>query len=87
MQEKKIPEDWRDADIVPIFKGGSKFLPKNYRPVNLTYSSLKIMEGYMRDELDEHVERNQLLSNSQYGFRRGRSCQTNLIEFMNKLTK
>ena len=87
MEEKKIPEDWRDADIVPIYKGGSKFLPKSYRPVNLTYSSLKLMESVVRDDLDEHTDRHDLLSDSQHGFRKGRSCQTNLLEFMNQLTK
>ena len=37
MSEGKIPEDWRRANIVPIFKAGSRNRPENFsRPVSLT---------------------------------------------------
>ena len=28
-----VPEDWRTADIAPIFKKGQKYVAANYRPV------------------------------------------------------
>ena len=87
LEEKKIPDEWRDSYVVPIFKGGSKFGPKNYRPVNLTISIMKVKEAMDREEIVGHIERHELLSMSQHGFLRGRSCVTNLIEFQNKLTK
>ena len=87
LEERKIPEEWRDSHVVPIFKGGSKFMPKNYRPVNLTISIMKIKEAIDRQEIVQHIERYELLSVSQHGFWSGRSCVTNLIEFQDKLTK
>ncbi|XP_077149043.1 P2X purinoceptor 4 isoform X1 [Ranitomeya variabilis] len=32
----EVPEDWRRANVVPIFKQGKKVDPGNYRPVSLT---------------------------------------------------
>ena len=32
----QIPEDWKNANIVPIFKKGDRSKPSNYRPVSLT---------------------------------------------------
>ena len=36
MKEGRIPEDWRLANVTPIFKKGKKGEPGNYRPVSLT---------------------------------------------------
>ena len=87
MDEKRIPEEWRDSLVVPIYKGGSKCLPKNYRPVNLTVTCMKLKERIDREEIVAHIDRHELMSDSQHGFCKGRSCVTNLIEFQNRLTK
>jgi hypothetical protein len=35
MAEGTVPEDWRQANITPIFKKGKKSSPSNYRPISL----------------------------------------------------
>ena len=40
----KIPTDLKRAIITPIYKGGSRNLPKNYSPVALTSHLIKILE-------------------------------------------
>ena len=72
--------------VVPIFKGGSKSMPKSYRLVNLTITIMKLKEMIDREEMVSHIERHELLSASQHGFWKGRSCVTNLIEFQNQLS-
>jgi hypothetical protein len=39
-----VPDDWREANVTPIFKKGSNSTPANYRPVSLTSISCKILE-------------------------------------------
>jgi hypothetical protein len=39
-----IPEDWKNANIVPIFKKWDRSKPSNYRPVSLTSVASKILE-------------------------------------------
>ena len=36
LDEETVPRDWKEANIVPIFKGGQRSATSNYRPVSLT---------------------------------------------------
>ena len=86
LDEGVVPEDWKEANVTPIFKKGSKSLPGNYRPVSLTAVACKLMESLIRDDITQHLEANKLIKNSQHGFMKGRSCATNLLEFLEKAT-
>ena len=81
-----VPLDWKKAKVIPIFKKGSKGKACNYRPVSLTSVVCKLMESIIRDSITDHLVRNRLINNSQHGFTKDRSCQTNLIEFMDFVT-
>jgi Reverse transcriptase (RNA-dependent DNA polymerase)/Endonuclease-reverse transcriptase len=83
----EVPADWKRANVTPIFKKGSKAEPGNYRPVSLTTISCKILETIIRDDIVDHLVDNNLLEKSQHGFVPGRSCATNLIEFLDKVTE
>ena len=83
----QVPEDWRRANVVPIYKAGDRGKAKNYRPVSLTCQLCKIFEKLVRDELVEHLEGNGLLKGTQHGFRKGRSCLTNLLSFLERVTE
>ena len=86
LDEGSVPDDWRNANISPIYKKGGKALTANYRPVSLTSQISKLCESLVRDVLVEHLEKNNLIHDSQHGFRRGRSCLSNLLEFLDKVT-
>jgi len=73
--------------MVPIFKKGQKKDPANYRPVSLTSIPCKMMESIVKEEIMDHLTRHHLLKDSQHGFLPGRSCATNLIVTMDKITK
>ena len=76
-----VPCDWREAEVTPIFKKGDTSQPSNYRPISLTSIVGKLMESMMVDKITCFLESNLLLRGSQHGFRRHRSCLTNLVEF------
>ncbi|KAK4831226.1 hypothetical protein QYF61_016324 [Mycteria americana] len=75
----EVPVDWRLANVTPIFKKGQKEDPGNYRPVSLTSVPGKLMEQIILSAITQHVEDNQGIKPSQHGFRKGRSCLTNLL--------
>ena len=87
MEEGLVPEDWRKANVTPIFKFGSKMSPGNYRPVSLTSIICKIMESIIRADMVSHLANHELIRSSQHGFMASKSCQTNLLEYLNTLTK
>ena len=74
-----LPQDWKVANVVPIFKKGNKDDPGNYRPVSLTSIPCKVIESILRDQLMTHLQAGNLLADAQHGFRPGRSCATQLL--------
>ena len=80
-----IPADLLLVQISPIHKGGSRGLPGNYRPVALTSHVTKTFERVVRKALVEHLESNSLLPNGQHGFRKSRSCLTQLLTYWERL--
>ena len=59
----------------------------NYRPVSLTCILCKIMESILKDGIVEHLERHNLLRDSQHGFMAGKSTLSNLLEYLEDLTR
>ena len=76
----EVPEDWRVASVVPLFKKGCREKPGNYRPVSLTSVVGKLLEGILRDRIHRHLEMQGLIRDSQHGFVSGKSYLSNLIE-------
>jgi hypothetical protein len=83
MSEGKLPAEWKEAEVRPIFKKGAKCSAGNYRPVSLTPVVCKIFEGFVRDALCAHLVENKVLSDDQFGFTKGRSCVTQLLVTIN----
>ena len=85
LNARLIPAEWKSANVTPIFKKGRKQDPLNYRPVSLTSVPCKVLERIIKKRLVEHLENNNLLTNLQHGFRSGRSCLTQLLEYLEEL--
>ena len=80
-----IPHDFLEQIVTPIYKGGSKFKPVNYRPISLTSHLIKIFERVLQKKLIAYLEENQLISDNQHGFRKGRSCLSELLAHYDEL--
>ena len=89
ISEETVPSDWREANVVPIFKGGQRSVAANYRQVTVSLTSQisKVFEAVVRDEMLEFLEKHKLRRDSQYGFRKGRSCVTNLLLFLDRILR
>jgi len=82
-----VPNDWKLASVCAIYKKGSRAHTSNYRPVSLTSQLCKLLESIIRTAVVSHLDKFNLIKDSQHGFRRGRSCLTNLLEFLDKVTR
>ena len=82
-----LPMEWKRTNITPIFKKGKRNQPENYRPINLVSVPCKLMESIVKDSIMDHLLSNNLISRSQHGFMPGRSCVTNLLDYINQVTK
>ena len=82
-----VPTQWRNALVTPIYKKGDKHNAANYRPVSLTAVCCKICEHIIAKQILNHLDTQNQLSDRQHGFRRKRSCETQLILFIDELIK
>ena len=86
LKSGKIPTDWRQALVTPLFKKGEQYEAVNYRPVSLTSIPCKILEHVIVSNLMKHFDDNNILCQQQHGFRRGRSCESQLLEFVEEVS-
>ena len=54
---KIVPLEWKEANIIPLFKKGSRNKSVNYRPVSLTSVICKLLETIIRDHIGAVAQR------------------------------
>lgn len=64
-----FPQCLKNAIIKPLFKKGDKFDMTNYRPISLISSLAKIVERIIKKRLLKFLEKYELISKKQFGFR------------------
>jgi hypothetical protein len=74
----KVPQNWKIANVIPLFKKGDKFDTNNYRPVSLLSCVSKILERVVFKHLYNYLRDNGLLSPNQSGFQQGDSTVNQL---------
>ena len=80
-----VPSDWKQANITPVLKKGERFKASNYRSVSLTCICSKLMEHVVVSQLMKHFDEHKILVDCQHGFRKMRSCETELLGLTQEL--
>ena len=85
-KEGKLPPPWKTGLIIPINKPGkSTELPESYRPISLLQCTSKLMEALVGSRLTHIAETNNLIPESQHGFRFGRSAADIIIDLEHEI--
>jgi hypothetical protein len=79
LDQGQIPSDWKQARVAPVFIKWDRGQPANYRPISLTSILCKTLEHILHSTIITHLEHHNLLSDLQYGFRKKRSTESQLI--------
>ena len=87
LQSGTLPKQWKEANVTCIFKKGDKSSQGNYRPVCLTSVLCKSLEKIVREAIMKHLNKNNLLSDCQYGFRQNRGCILQLLKVVDEWSK
>ena len=75
-----FPKQWKDAKVVMVQKPGKDHTnPKSYRPISLLPAISKIFERIICVRLVDYLEGNNILSQYQAGYRKGRSTQEHIF--------
>ena len=65
-----FPDHLKLAEIVPVYKKGDKSIETNYRPISLISNFAKILEKIIHKRLIKFLDKHQILSQMQFGFRK-----------------
>ena len=80
LSKSEFPSEWKNATIIPLFKGGNKKLVSNYRPVSLLPLTGKLLEKIAHRGISNFIENNNLLSDNQSGFRKNYSTTKSIVD-------
>lgn len=73
--EGTFPEKLKEAKLIPVYKKGSRHTPDNYRPISLLSSVSKVFEKVILERILVFLDKYNILSEQQYGFRSKRSTE------------
>jgi len=79
IETNTLPEDWRNASVRPIFKMGDCHKAVNYRPVSITCFCCKLLEHIVCSHIHAHLDKYNILTAMQHGFRKCHSCEAQLL--------
>ena len=70
LKERCYPKSWKMPSVCPVFKNsGERSPPSQYRPISLLCIIIKLFESAINKKITDHLAKNNLLSDMQYGFR------------------
>ena len=73
------PSIWKLADITPVFKKGDASIASNYRPISIIPAMCRLFERILVDNINHHMHSQNLFTDAQYGFVKGRSTEIQLL--------
>lgn len=82
-----FPNKLKISKIIPIHKSGDRCKLENYRPVSILSSLAKIFEKIVADRIVNFFDKNNLFNSNQFGFRKGVSTTTAIIQVLKLLYK
>lgn len=82
-----FPSAFKKSIIRPIYKGGDGGCVNNYRPISILTSLSKVLEKIINTRLIDYLQRYNLLSDQQYGFRNNKSTTDAVHDLTNFIVK
>ena len=70
LQTSELPNDWKHAEVVPLFKKDDPLKPCNYRPISLTSLICKMLEHIIVSNTNQHLSKHNMLNKNLHGFRK-----------------
>ena len=85
LKSATVPDDFKMARVLPIYKKGNRNYEGNYRPVSILPVASKVLEKIVYNQMHKYLEQNNLIYAFQSGFRSAHSTDTALTFLADKL--
>lgn len=80
-----FPVALKMANVIPLFKGGERNAPSDYRPISLLPTFSKVIEKIMKNRFLTFLEKHKLISNVQFGFQSAKNTDDAIFNLMEEL--
>ena len=80
-----VPDSMKIARVMPIFKNGDRQLMNNYHPISILNTFSKILERVVYIRTTHFLEKYNILSDSQFGFRENHSTTHAILQLIEKI--
>lgn len=74
-----FPRRMQEAKVSVLFKGGDQNNLSNYRPISIIPIFSKCIEKLINERMTSFCDKHQIITTSQFGFRKGRSAELALL--------
>ena len=82
-----MPDEWKQAKVIPLYKSGCLEVMDNYRPISILPVISEIAETAVNVQLQQYLTQHNLLSSVQSGFRKYHSIQTAVTFFSDSIRR
>jgi len=80
-----VPDSYKKARIIPIFKSGTRSNFTNYRPISLLSSFSKLLEKIIAKQMFGFINKHNILYSHQFGFRPKHDTTQPIIHFLDRI--
>ena len=87
MNSSVFPSELKIAKVLPLFKGEDHNILSNFRPISILPVFSKIFEKLIQTRLCSFFDKEKVLNEGQFGFRRGRSTVQALYTSISNIIK
>lgn len=81
----KLPHQWKESIITPVYKSGKRDSVGNYRPISIINNFAKIFEHSLKSRLTNYLNDKRVLTDRQFGFISGSNTENAVLDFMKEI--
>lgn len=85
LQTGIFPDALKTAKVTPVYKGGGEQHVHNYRPISVLPLMSKVFERVINKRLESFFRKHDIISESQYGFRKDKSAEEALLHIKDEI--
>ena len=82
-----MPDNFKLANVIPVFNKGSQTCLSNYRPISLLSVFNKLLEKLVCNRLVDYLEKKKVFFENQFGFRAKHSTGHAVLSIVDKIQR
>ena len=75
LRQGRVPDDWKSARVIPLFKKGKTENLDTYRPISILPTASKLLERIVHKQVGDYLREHNILCPYQCGFRKHHSTE------------